>query len=195
MRTAQIKRNTAETQIELKLNLDGNGTAELDIPCGFITHMLTLFARHGGFDLTVSAKGDTFVDDHHLVEDIGICLGKAFKEAIADMKGINRYGFMLLPMDEALIESAVDISGRPYLAYNLGELTEKVGTFDTELIEEFFISFARNADITLHMNCKYGKNTHHVIEGAFKAVARALRSAVAIDDRFANEIPSTKGVL
>ncbi len=195
MREALIKRNTAETQIELKLNLDGSGSAQLDIPCGFITHMLTLFARHGGFDLTVTANGDVFVDDHHLVEDLGICLGKAFKEALADMRGINRYGFMLLPMDEALIEAAADISGRPYLAYNIGDISEKVGTFDTQLIEEFFISFARNADITLHINCRYGKNTHHIIEGTFKSVARALRSAVAKDDRFANEIPSTKGVL
>ena len=195
MREAKITRNTAETQIELCLNLDGKGTAELDIPCGFLTHMLTLFARHGGFGIKINAKGDTFVDYHHLVEDIGICLGKAFKEALGDMKGITRYGSMLLPMDEALIESAVDISGRPYLSYKLDGLTEKVGDFDTELVEEFFLSLVRNADITLHLVKRDGKNTHHIIEGAFKSVARALRTAVAYDDRFADEIPSTKGVL
>lgn len=195
MRSADIKRDTAETQIELSLNLDGKGESELNIPCGFLTHMLTLFARHSGFDLKVNAMGDTFVDDHHLAEDLGICLGKAFKEALGDMKGITRYGFMLLPMDEALIETAVDISGRPYLSYKLDIPTEKVGTFDTELVEEFFISFVRNADITLHIISKDGKNSHHIIEGAFKSVARTLRRAVEIDERFANEIPSTKGVL
>ena len=195
MRSADIKRDTAETQIELSLNLDGKGESELNIPCGFLTHMLTLFARHSGFDLKVNAMGDTFVDDHHLAEDLGICLGKAFKEALGDIKGITRYGFMLLPMDEALIETAVDISGRPYLSYKLDIPTEKVGTFDTELIEEFFISFTRNADITLHIISKDGKNSHHIIEGAFKSVARTLRRAVEIDERFANEIPSTKGVL
>ena len=157
--------------------------------------MLTLFARHSGFDLRINAKGDTFVDDHHLVEDLGICLGKAFKEALGDMKGISRYAFMLLPMDEALIETAVDISGRPYLSYKLQIPSEKVGNFDTELIEEFFISFTRNAGITLHIISRDGKNSHHIIEGAFKSVARALRNAVEIDRRFANEIPSTKGVL
>ncbi len=195
MRTGFIKRDTAETQIELSLNLDGNGKAELDLDCGFLTHMLTLFARHSGFDLKIKATGDTFVDDHHLVEDIGICLGKAFKEALSDMKGINRYGSVLLPMDEALIETAVDISGRPYLSYKLDGLTEKVGNFDTELVEEFFISFVRNADITLHIIKRDGKNTHHIIEGAFKAVARTLRTAISIDSRFKDEIPSTKGVL
>ena len=195
MRNAFIKRDTAETQIELSLNLDGKGESELDIPCGFLDHMLTLFARHSGFDLKINAKGDTFVDDHHLAEDLGICLGKAFKEALGDMKGITRYGFMLLPMDEALIETAVDISGRPYLSYKLDIPTEKVGNFDTELIEEFFISFTRNADITLHIISRDGKNSHHIIEGAFKSVARTLRRAVEIDERFANEIPSTKGVL
>ena len=153
------------------------------------------FARHSGFDLRINAKGDTFVDDHHLVEDLGICLGKAFKEALGDMKGISRYAFMLLPMDEALIETAVDISGRPYLSYKLQIPSEKVGNFDTELIEEFFISFTRNAGITLHIISRDGKNSHHIIEGAFKSVARALRNAVEIDRRFANEIPSTKGVL
>lgn len=195
MRTGSIKRNTAETQIELSICLDGRGEADIDIPCGFLTHMLTLFARHGGFDLRVKATGDTFVDDHHLCEDIGICLGKAFKEALGDMKGITRYGFMLLPMDEALIESAVDISGRPYLSYKLNIPTEKVGSFDTELTEEFFISFVRNADITLHLISREGKNSHHVIEGAFKSVARSLRAAVSDDLRFKDEIPSTKGVL
>lgn len=195
MRCSQIKRDTAETQIELSLNLDGKGSSELNIPCGFLTHMLTLFARHSGFDLNVTAKGDTFVDDHHLAEDLGICLGKAFKDALGDMKGITRYGFMLLPMDEALIETAVDISGRPYLSYKLEIPTEKVGNFDTELVEEFFISFVRNADITLHIISRDGKNSHHIIEGAFKSLARTLRKAVEIDERFANEVPSTKGVL
>ncbi len=195
MRCSQIKRETAETQIELSLNLDGKGESKLNIPCGFLTHMLTLFARHSGFDLNINAKGDTFVDDHHLAEDLGICLGKAFKEALGDMKGITRYGFMLLPMDEALIETAVDISGRPYLSYKLEIPTEKVGSFDTELIEEFFISFTRNADITLHIKSRDGKNSHHIIEGAFKSVARTLRKAVEIDRRFADDIPSTKGVI
>lgn len=195
MRTGAIKRDTAETQIELSLNLYGKGEAQLDIDCGFLNHMLTLFARHSGFDLKINATGDTFVDDHHLVEDIGICLGKAFREALGDMKGITRYGSMLLPMDEALLETAVDISGRPYLSYKLDGLAEKVGSFDTQLVEEFFISFVRNADITLHLIKRDGKNTHHIIEGAFKSVARALRNAVSIDSRFANEIPSTKGVL
>lgn len=195
MRTATVKRDTAETQIELSLNLDGMGTADISIPCGFLTHMLTLFARHGGFDITVKATGDTFVDDHHLVEDLGICLGKAFKEALGDMRGIVRYGSMLLPMDEALIETAVDISGRPYLSYKLDIPTEKVGQFDTELIEEFFISFTRNADITLHIISRDGKNSHHIIEGAFKSVARTLRQAVAVDSRFSDQVPSTKGVL
>ena len=195
MRCSQIKRDTAETQIELSLNLDGKGSSELNIPCGFLTHMLMLFARHSGFDLNVTAKGDTFVDDHHLAEDLGICLGKAFKDALGDMKGITRYGFMLLPMDEALIETAVDISGRPYLSYKLEIPTEKVGNFDTELVEEFFISFVRNADITLHIISRDGKNSHHIIEGAFKSLARTLRKAVEIDERFANEVPSTKGVL
>ncbi len=195
MRCSQFNRDTAETQIELSLNLDGKGSSELNIPCGFLTHMLTLFARHSGFDLNVTAKADTFVDDHHLAEDLGICLGKAFKEALGDMKGITRYGFMLLPMDEALIETAVDISGRPYLSYKLEIPTEKVGNFDTELVEEFFISFVRNADITLHIISRDGKNSHHIIEGAFKSLARTLRKAVEIDERFANEVPSTKGVL
>lgn len=195
MRKSQIKRNTAETQIELNLNLDGKGNSKIDIDCGFLTHMLTLFARHSGFDLEIIAKGDTFVDDHHLVEDIGICLGKAFKEAIGDMKGIKRYSSMLLPMDEALIETAVDISGRPYLSYKLEIPTEKVGNFDTELVEEFFISFIRNADITLHLISRDGKNSHHIIEGAFKSVARTLRESVSIDERFEDVIPSTKGVL
>lgn len=195
MRKASINRETFETQIELSLNLDGEGRAELDFPCGFLTHMLTLFARHTGFDINIKADGDTYVDDHHLAEDLGICLGKAFKEALGDMKGINRYGSMLLPMDEALIETAVDISGRPYISYKLDIPTDKIGTFDSELIEEFFISFVRNADITLHIIQRDGRNSHHIAEGAFKSVARALRQAVAVDTRFENQIPSTKGVL
>lgn len=195
MRTAEIKRNTAETQIELSLNLDGKGNSEIDTGCGFLNHMLTLFAKHGRFDLNVKCNGDTDVDYHHTVEDIGIALGSAFAEALGDKKGIIRYGNMILPMDEALILSAIDISGRAYLGYNLGALTEKVGDFDTELIEEFWFGFVRNAGVTLHIKKLDGANTHHIIEGAFKSVARSFRAAVAIDSEFADEIPSTKGVL
>ena len=173
MRTGNINRDTAETQIELSINLDGKGKAQLNIPCGFITHMLTLFARHSGFDININAKGDTFVDDHHLVEDIGICLGKAFKEALGDMKGITRYGSMLLPMDEALLESAVDISGRPYLSYKLDNLTEKVGNFDTELVEEFWLGFIRNACCTLHIKQLDGKVGRKVLLTAY-AIANKI---------------------
>lgn len=195
MRISEIKRTTDETDISLAFNMDGSGKSNLDIPCGFLSHMLTLFAKHGGFDISITATGDTYVDDHHLVEDIGICLGKAFKEAIGDMKGINRYGSALIPMDEALIQTAADISGRPYLSYRLDIPTQKVGSFDTQLTEEFFISFVRNAGITLHIISLDGKNSHHIIEGAFKSVARTLRQAVAADIRFKDQIPSTKGVL
>lgn len=195
MRTSEIKRTTAETDIDLKLNLDGSGKSEIDTGCGFLDHMLTLFAKHGRFDLTVKCKGDTYVDDHHTVEDIGITLGKAFCEALGDKKGIYRYGNMILPMDETLILSAVDISGRDYLGYDLSIPTEKVGSFDTELTEEFFLGFVRNANITLHIKQLAGTNSHHIIEGTFKSVARSLKQAVAIDNDYANEIPSTKGVL
>ena len=195
MRTAELNRNTAETQIKLTLNLDGTGSSSIRTGCGFLDHMLTLFAKHGRFDLTVACQGDTQVDDHHTVEDIGICLGTAFAKALADKRGIVRYGSMTLPMDEALILTAVDISGRSYLAYELDIPTEKVGTFDTELTEEFWIAFTRCAGLTLHIRQLAGKNSHHIIEGTFKSAARSLRQAVAIDPDFANEIPSTKGVL
>lgn len=195
MRTAEIKRNTAETQIELSLNLDGRGNSEIDTGCGFLNHMLTLFAKHGRFDLKVKCNGDVEVDYHHTVEDIGIALGSAFSTALADKKGIVRYGNMILPMDEALILSAIDISGRAYLGYDLGALSEKVGDFDTELVEEFWFGFVRNAGVTLHIKRLDGANTHHIIEGAFKSVARSIKTAVAIDNEFADEIPSTKGVL
>ena len=195
MRNATINRKTAETDIALKLNLDGKGTSSVNSGCGFLDHMLTLFAKHGRFDLAVCCKGDTFVDDHHTVEDIGIALGQAFAEALADKRGITRYGDTTLPMDEALILTAVDISGRSYLGYDLQIPTEKVGTFDTELVEEFYLAFTRNANITLHIRQLAGRNSHHIIEGAFKSVARSLRQAVAIDPAFSSEIPSTKGVL
>ena len=195
MRTSEIKRSTAETDISLTLNLDGTGKSEIETGCGFLDHMLTLFAKHGRFDLNVTCKGDTYVDDHHTVEDIGIVLGKAFAQALGDKKGITRYGSTVLPMDESLILSAVDLSGRGYLGYALEIPTEKVGSFDTELVEEFWLAFIRNAEATLHIRQLAGTNSHHIIEGAFKSVARSLRAAVAIEAAFADEIPSTKGVL
>ena len=195
MRTSEMKRTTGETDISLSLNLDGKGDSTIDTGCGFLDHMLTLFAKHGRFDLYVYCKGDTQVDYHHTVEDIGITLGKAFCQALGDKKGIIRYGNMVLPMDESLILSAVDISGRDYLGYDLPIPTEKVGDFDTELVEEFWLGFVRNAVITLHIRKLAGTNSHHIIEGAFKSVARSLKAAVKIDSEFADEIPSTKGVL
>lgn len=195
MRTAQINRKTAETDIMLSLNLDGTGKSEINTGCGFLNHMLTLFAKHGRFDLTVKCVGDVDVDDHHTAEDIGICLGDAFAKALGDMRGIVRYGNMTLPMDEALILSAVDISGRGKFVHDLKIPTEKVGTFDTELVFEFFEAFVRRANMTLHVRELAGENSHHIIEGAFKSVARALRMAVKIDPEAAGEIPSTKGVL
>lgn len=195
MRIAEINRKTKETDISLSLNLDGAGKSEIDTGCGFLDHMLTLFASHGRFDLNVKCIGDTEVDYHHTVEDIGISLGKAFAEAIGDKKGITRYGFMILPMDETLILSAVDISGRDSLTYGLEIPTQRVGDFDTELVEEFWLGFVRNAMLTLHIKQIDGTNSHHIIEGTFKSVARSLRAAVAIDPACANEIPSTKGVL
>ena len=195
MKTYELQRTTAETEISLSLNLDGTGTANIDSGCGFLDHMLTLFARHGRFDLTVKCVGDTQVDDHHTVEDIGICLGEAFAKALGDKRGICRYGSMMLPMDEALILSAVDLSGRGLLAYDMDIPTEKVGTFDTQLNEEFWLAFTRCAACTLHIRQLAGKNSHHIIEGTFKSVARSLRQAVAMDASCPNEIPSTKGVL
>ena len=195
MRTAQINRRTAETDISLTLNLDGTGVSRIDTGCGFLDHMLTLFTRHGGFDLTVSCEGDTYVDDHHTVEDIGICLGKALTEALGDKRGIKRYGDRILPMDETLILSAVDISGRGGCFMDMNIPTEKIGTFDTQLCEEFFIALAQNGGLTLHVRQLAGRNSHHIIEGTFKSVARSLREAVSIDDRDPNSIPSTKGLL
>ena len=193
MRTAEIARKTAETDISLTLNLDGTGKSSVNTGCGFLDHMLTLFAAHGRFDLTVVCRGDTQVDDHHSVEDIGICLGQAFSMALGDKRGITRYGSFLLPMDEALILSAVDISGRSCLCFGLEIPTEKIGAFDTELVEEFFLAFTRCCPMSLHFKQLVGKNSHHIVEGAFKSVARALKAAVALDGT--NEIPSTKGVL
>ena len=195
MRTAEIARRTAETDIRLSLVLDGTGKGQIETGCGFLDHMLTLFARHGRFDLTVACQGDTWVDDHHTVEDVGICLGDAFAQALGDKRGILRYGSCALPMDEALILTAVDISGRGMLCYGLEIPTQKVGTFDTELTKEFLIAFARRADMTVHVRQLAGENGHHIIEGAFKSLARSLRTAVSIDRDFAQEIPSTKGVL
>lgn len=195
MRTAEINRKTNETDIKLSLNLDGTGKSEINTCCGFLGHMLTLFARHGGFDLTVSCKGDTYVDYHHTVEDIGIALGDAFKSALGDMRGITRYGSFILPMDESLIMTAVDISGRAHLSYGLTIPAQKVGDFDTELAEEFYLGFVRHAAVTLHIKQLSGTNSHHIIEGAFKSVARSLAAAVKIDQNRSNEIPSTKGVL
>ena len=193
MRTYETSRRTAETDITLALNLDGTGKSTIDTGCGFLNHMLTLFAAHGKFDLTVKCLGDTDVDDHHSVEDIGIVLGQAFQAALGDKRGITRYGSFLLPMDEALIQTAVDISGRSCLCYGLEIPTEKIGTFDTELVEEFFLAFTRNCPMSLHIRQLAGKNAHHIVEGAFKSVARSLKAAVALDG--SNDSPSTKGVL
>ena len=195
MRTAQIERNTNETQIRLTLNVDGRGQYQVDTGCGFLNHMLELFARHGSFDLEVTCQGDTQVDDHHTVEDIGIALGKAFARALGDLRGVQRYGNFLLPMDEALVLCAVDLSGRGYLGWQMELPTEKVGTFDTELAEEFWIAFSRNCGATLHFQQMAGRNSHHILEAAFKGMGRALRQAVAIEPGRENEIPSTKGIL
>ena len=195
MRTAVIARKTAETDVRVSLALDGTGKSEIDTGVGFLDHMLTLFARHGRFDLTVNCVGDTCVDDHHSAEDIGIALGQAVKQALGDKAGINRYGSMLLPMDEALILCALDLSGRPTLRYDLQIPAQKVGSFDTELTEEFFLAFVREAGATLHLRQLDGSNSHHIIEAAFKGFGRALRDAVRIDPACAGEVPSTKGLL
>ena len=195
MRTASINRKTAETDIALKLSLDVCEKSDINTGCGFFDHMLTLFAKHAGITLDVACKGDVNVDYHHSVEDIGICLGSALKEALGDCKGICRYGNMMLPMDEALVLCALDISGRSYLVYNLDIPTEKIGDFDSELVEEFFVALTRSAGITLHLKQLDGRNSHHIAEAAFKAFARALKAAIAIDEKAKDEIPSTKGVL
>ena len=195
MRNAEIRRDTAETKISISLTLEGTGKSRIDTGVGFLDHMLTLFAKHGRFDLAVKCSGDYYVDDHHSVEDIGISLGQAFSEALGDKKGIKRYADTTLPMDEALILTSVDISGRDYLAYGLDIPTQKVGTFDTELVKEFMLGFVRNSNMTLHIVQLAGENSHHIIEGTFKSLARTLKKAVEIDSEYADEIPSTKGVL
>ena len=195
MRTTEISRETSETDIFIRLTLEGRGDSNIDTGCGFLDHMLELFARHGRFDLTVSCHGDIHVDYHHTVEDIGICLGQAFAKTLGDKKGIRRYADTILPMDEALILSAVDISGRGGCYYDMELPTERVGDFDTELDQEFWIAFAQNAGITLHLRKLAGRNTHHILEGGFKSVARSLKTAVSIDPEFSTEILSTKGML
>lgn len=195
MRASEIKRKTAETDVRLKLSLDGRGVFKIDTGCGFLDHMLTLFTAHSGYDLQVTCKGDVQVDYHHTVEDIAICLGDAFLEALGEKVGITRYGDIILPMDEALIMAAVDISGREYLGFDVEIPAYKVGDFDTELCEEFFRAFVRRARLTLHIKKMAGTNSHHIIEGIFKAVGRILAKATAINPKNADEIPSTKGAL
>ncbi len=195
MRTAALERNTAETSISLSLNLDGTGAGTIDTGCGFLDHMLTLFARHGDFDLTLTCRGDTRVDDHHTVEDVGIVLGQAFTKALGDKRGIRRYGQSLLPMDETLVLVGCDLSGRDYLGWSVTLPAAKVGTFDTELAKEFWLGFVRNCPGALHFHQLAGENTHHILEACFKGAGRALKEAVAPDEKHAGEIPSTKGLL
>ena len=195
MRFAQIERKTKETDIKLSLNLDGKGAYDIDSGSGFLNHMLELFTKHARVDLTLVCKGDTEVDLHHTAEDIGICLGKAFRDALGDKRGIYRYGDTVLPMDEALILTAVDISGRGYLATELNIRAKKLGNFDVELVDEFWQAFAMNLGCSLHIRQLTGKNSHHIIEGVFKSCARSLKQAVSIDPEFADDIPSTKGVI
>ena len=195
MRTAEIIRNTNETQINLSINLDGTGEYMIDTGCGFLNHMLDLFSKHSRIDLKVTCKGDTEVDFHHTAEDIGIALGEAIKEASGNKAGIKRYGHIILPMDESLILAAIDFGGRAYLGFDADIPSPKVGEFDTELVEEFFAAFTRSAELNLHIKKLDGRNSHHIIEGIFKAVARALAIAIEIDPKLGNEIPSTKGVI
>lgn len=195
MRTSEIKRKTNETDIYLKLNIDGTGKSNINSGCGFLDHMLTLFSRHGSFDLDVSCCGDIEVDYHHTVEDIGIALGQAFSECLGDKRGICRYGFFVLPMDEVLMLCAIDISGRAQLGYQVEFNSPTIGDFDTELVKEFMLGFVRNCPMALHFKEFAGENAHHLSEGMFKAFGRALSSAVSIDEKHANEIPSTKGIL
>ncbi len=195
MRKAEITRNTAETQISLILDLDGTGKSEISTGCGFLDHMLTLFAKHGSFDLDIKCTGDTYVDYHHTTQDIGIALGEAFKKALQDMRGIYRYADIILPMDDALILCAVDVSGRSYLNFDVSIPSPKIGDFDSELVEEFMYGFVRKSEITLHISKLFGSNSHHICEGIFKAVARVLGKATEIDEKHKDEIPSTKGVL
>lgn len=195
MRSSVIERKTTETDVYSSLAIEGSGKYDIDTKCGFLDHMLELFSRHGRFDLSVKCNGDTYVDYHHSVEDMGIVLGQCFLEALGDKKGIKRYGTATVPMDEALVITALDISGRSYLVFNADMPTEKVGDFDTELVKEFFTAFARECKVTLHINLLYGENTHHIIEGIFKSFGRAIKEAVRIDENSKGEIPSTKGVL
>ena len=195
MRTATITRRTNETDIALKLELDGGGESQISTGVGFLDHMLTLLARHGRFDLELTCKGDTWVDDHHSVEDIGIALGQAFAQALGDKRGVRRYASLCLPMDEALILCAVDLSGRGGYYEDLAIPTEKIGSFDSQLVYEFMEAFAVNARLTLHLRKLAGRNSHHIVEGAFKALGRVLREAVSLDQQFKDEIPSTKGML
>src|ERR671929_2133559 len=195
MRTASVKRKTKETDVEVTVNLDGTGASEIATGIGFFDHMLDLLARHSRIDITVTAKGDLHIDQHHTTEDVGIALGQAVKQALGDMKGITRYADVHVPMDEALTRVAIDVSGRPFLVFNAEFTRDKVGTFDTELVQEWFQAFAMNAGVTLHVQTLYGTNDHHISESCFKGLARALRAAVAIDPRAAGEIPSTKGTL
>ena len=195
MRTAELTRVTGETYIRLALNLDGRGVSEIETGCGFLDHMLELFARHGDIDLTVKCNGDTHVDYHHSVEDIGICLGKAFTEALGDKRGITRYGQFLLPMDETLVLCACDLSGRDYLGWGVELPSMTVGDFDTELAEEFWLAFVRNCPASIHIRQMAGRNTHHILEAIFKGMGRTLKMAVAMDEKHLNEIPSTKGTL
>ena len=195
MRTARIERETKETQISLELNLDGTGRGEIDSGCGFLNHMLELFARHGDFDLKLRCQGDLDVDGHHTVEDIGICLGQAFTQALGDKRGICRYGQFLLPMDETLVLCAVDLSGRAYLGWAVDLPAQKVGDFDTELGKEFWLGFLRHCPASLHFRELSGENTHHILEAVFKGAGRALKQAVALDEKHRDEIPSTKGLL
>lgn len=195
MRSAVLERKTSETQIKLSLYIDGSGTSEISSGIGFLDHMLTLFAKHSGFNLEVSCTGDTYVDDHHSCEDIGIVLGSALREALGDKRGISRYGDIILPMDEALILCACDVSGRSCLVFDADFPTEKIGSFDTELVQEFFEAFTRSSGITLHIRKLSGANSHHIAEGIFKAFARCLAKACGIDEKRKDEIPSTKGVI
>ena len=195
MRTAEIKRKTAETEVTLSLNLDGAGKSSISTGVGFLDHMLELFSRHGRFDLDVKCTGDTHVDSHHSIEDIGICLGSAFAKALGDARGVRRFSDVTLPMDEALILCSIDISGRSHLSFDVVLPDHPVGSMDTELLEEFLLAFVRNAGITVHLRMLDGKNAHHIVEACFKALARALRAAVKIDEEFSDEIPSTKGTL
>jgi imidazoleglycerol-phosphate dehydratase len=195
MRSAEVKRDTAETTISLAISLDGTGKAEIATGIGFLDHMLTLLARHSLIDMTITAKGDLEVDDHHTAEDVGIALGQAFRQALGDKKGITRYADCLMPMDETLTRVAVDISGRPFLVFRTAFPTQKIGTFDSELVREWFQAFAINAGLTLHVETLYGDNSHHIAESCYKGLARVLRLAVAIDPRTKDRVPSTKGTL